>query len=274
MSAFLSDWLPTLLAMLATGTVAGLLAGLLGVGGGIVIVPVLYFVLQGLGVDPSVAIRVATATSLLVIVPTSLSSVRSHHRRGNVDWTLIRRWWPFMVLGVIGGSATALAVNGQVISGVFGVIALLVAANMLFRPKAAPLVESLPGMPGQGVMAGAIGYFSVMIGIGGGTLGVPMLTACNMTPHRAVGTAAFFGLLIALPGATAMLLAQTPEGAPEGMLGLVNLAGFASIVPLTVLMAPIGAWLGAKLNSHWLKRVFAIFLSISGARMLMQTLGA
>nr|WP_286807019.1 MULTISPECIES: sulfite exporter TauE/SafE family protein [unclassified Marinimicrobium] len=273
MSAFLNEWLPTILAMLATGALAGVLAGLLGVGGGIVIVPVLYFVLQGLGVDPDVAIRVATGTSLLVIVPTSLSSVRAHHRRGNVDWALIKRWWPFMVFGVIGGSATALVVNGRVISGVFGVIALLVAANMLFRPKAPPVSESLPGLPGQGVMAGAIGYFSVMIGIGGGTLGVPMLTACNVAPHRAVGTAAFFGLLIALPGATAMLLAQTPAGAPAGMVGLVNLAGFAAIVPLTVLLAPVGTWLGSKLDALWLKRVFAIFLCISGARMLMQTLG-
>ncbi|WP_036186377.1 TSUP family transporter [Marinimicrobium agarilyticum] len=269
----MNEWLPTILAMLATGALAGVLAGLLGVGGGIVIVPVLYFVLQGLGVDPDVAIRVATGTSLLVIVPTSLSSVRSHHRRGNVDWALIKRWWPFMVLGVIAGSATALVVKGQVISGVFGVIALLVAANMLFRPKAPPVADSLPGLPGQGLMASGIGYFSVMIGIGGGTLGVPLLTACNVAPHRAVGTAAFFGLLIALPGATAMLLAQTPTGAPAGMVGLVNLAGFAAIVPLTVLLAPVGTWLGSKLDALWLKRVFAIFLCISGARMLMQTLG-
>lgn len=273
MNAFLSEWLLTILAMLATGAFAGMLAGLLGVGGGIVIVPVLYFVLQGLSVDPEIAIRVATATSLLVIVPTSLSSIRSHHLRGNVDWGLIKRWWPFMILGVFAGTATALVVTGQVIGGVFGVIALLVAANMLLRPKAPPVAKSLPGLPGQGLMSGAIGYFSVMVGIGGGTLGVPMLTACNIAPHRAVGTAAFFGLLIALPGAAALLFAETPPGAPAGMVGLVNLPGFAAITPLTVLLAPWGAWLGSKLNPHWLKRVFAIFLCISGGRMLMQTLG-
>ena len=267
------QWLPLLLAMLATGALAGVLAGLLGVGGGIVIVPVLYFVLQGLGIDPATAIRVATATSLLVIVPTSISSIRAHHGRGNVDWQLIRRWWPFMVLGVLGGSAVALYANGQFISGVFGVIALLVAANILFRPRAEPLAQQLPGLPGQGLMSGGIGFFSVMIGIGGGTLGVPLLTACNYPPHRAVGTAAFFGLLIALPGATAMLLAETPVDAPGGTLGLVNMAGFAAIVPLTVLMAPVGAWLGAKLDALILKRVFALFLCVSGARMLMQSFG-
>lgn len=273
MSAFLTEWLPLILAMFATGAVAGVLAGLLGVGGGIVIVPVLYFVLQGMGIDPATAIRVATGTSLLVIVPTSLSSVRAHHRRGNVDWVLIRRWWPFMVTGVVAGSLVAIVASGDLISALFGLIALLVAANMLLRPKAPPLAQALPGLPGQGAMAGSIGFFSVMVGIGGGTLGVPMLTACNYPPHKAVGTAAFFGLLIALPGATAMLLAPTPEGAPAGMLGSVNLAGFAAIVPLTVLLAPAGAWLGAKLNASMLKRVFAVFLCISGLRMLMQVLG-
>ena len=273
MSAFLAEWLPMIFAMLVTGAFAGVLAGLLGVGGGIVIVPVLYFVLQGMGVGPTTAIRVATGTSLLVIIPTSIASVRSHHKRGNVDWDLIRRWWPFMVAGVVVGSLVAIWAKGDFISATFGVIALLVAVNMLLRPKAPPLARSLPGLPGQGAMAGAIGFFSVMVGIGGGTLGVPMLTACNHPPHKAVGTAAFFGLLIALPGASAMLMAPTPIGAPAGMLGSVNLAGFTAIVPMTVLLAPLGTWLGSKLNPQMLKRVFAIFLCLSGGRMLMQVVG-
>lgn len=269
----ITAWLPLVLGMLATGLLAGLLAGLLGVGGGIVIVPVFYFILQAMGIDPDVAIRVATATSLMVIVPTSISSVRAHHGRGNVDWALIRRWWPFMVTGVVAGSTVSLYADGSLIGGVFGVIALLVAANILLRPRAKPVASGLPRLPGQGLMAGSIGFFSVMIGIGGGTMGVPMLTACNYPSHRAVGTAAFFGLLIALPGAIAMLLATTPEGAPAGMLGAVNLAGFLAIVPLTVFMAPVGARLGARLDALMLKRVFAVFLCISGVRMLMQALG-
>ena len=273
MSEFLWEWLPLILAMLATGACAGILAGLLGVGGGIVIVPVLYFVLQTLGISPASAILIATGTSLLVIVPTSISSVRAHHKRGNVDWALLKRWWPFMVIGVICGSTVALRVNGEIVSGVFGVVAVLVAANMLFRAKAAPIAQQLPGMAGQGVMAGSVGFFSVMMGVGGGTLGVPLLTSCNYPSQRAVGTAAFFGLLISIPGAIAMLLAATPADAPEGMIGMVNLPGFALIVPLTVLLAPVGAWLGAKLDAVMLKRVFAIFLCISGGRMLMQLFG-
>lgn len=273
MNDFLSQWLPTIIAMIITGAFAGILAGLLGVGGGIVIVPVLYFVLQASGVSPATAMLVATATSLLTIVPTSISSIRAHHKRGNVDWLLVKRWWPFMLIGVVLGSSFALHAKGTAASAVFGVVALLVAANMLFRAKAAPIAQQLPGMKGQGVMAGFIGFFSVIMGVGGGTVGVPLLTACNYSPHRAVGTASVFGMLIALPGSMAMLFAHAPSDAPEGMIGMVNWPGFLCIVPLTVLLAPTGTWIGSKLDSLMLKRVFAIFLLISGGRMLMQVLG-
>lgn len=273
MNEFMSQWLPTMLAMLATGAAAGILAGLLGVGGGIVIVPVLFFVLQSMGIGAATAMLVATATSLLVIVPTSVSSLRAHHKRGNVDWELLKRWAPFMVVGVMLGSAFALHAKGEVTSAIFGVVALLVAANMLFRAKAPPIAQQLPGKTGQGVMASTVGFFSVMMGVGGGTIGVPLLNACNYPPHRAVGTASCFGLLISIPGAIAMLLATTPDDAPEGMIGMVNLPGFLLIVPLTVALAPVGAWIGSKLEPLMLKRVFAIFLCISGGRMLMQVFG-
>lgn len=273
MTAFLSEWLPTILAMIITGACAGILAGLLGVGGGIVIVPVLYFVLQAAGVSAATAMSVATATSLLTIVPTSLSSIRAHHKRGNVDWLLVKRWSPFMLIGVVFGSTFALYAKGTAASAVFGVVAILVATNMLFRAKAAPVAQQLPAMSGQGAMAGSIGFFSVIMGVGGGTLGVPLLTAFNYSPHRAVGTASVFGLLIALPGSAAMLFAQTPADAPEGMIGMVNWPGFLCIVPLTLLLAPVGAWIGSKLDSTMLKRVFAIFLLLSGGRMLMQVSG-
>lgn len=273
MSEFLSQWLPTIIAMILTGAFAGILAGLLGVGGGIVIVPVLYFVLQVAGVSPATAMLVAAATSLLTIVPTSISSIRAHHKRGNVDWLLVKRWWPYMLIGVVLGSSFALQAKGTAASAVFGVVAVLVAINMLFRAKAAPIVQQLPGIKGQGIMAGFIGFFSVIMGVGGGTVGVPLLTACNYAPHRAVGTASVFGILIALPGSAAMLFAQTPADAPQGMIGMVNWPGFLCIVPLTVLLAPAGAWLGSKLNALMLKRVFAIFLFISGGRMLMQVAG-
>lgn len=270
MNDVVNQWLPLVIALLLTGAAAGVIAGLLGVGGGIVVVPVLFFVLQEFGVSAASAMLIATATSLLVILPTSIASLRAHHRRGNVDWLLLKRWAPFMVAGVLAGSAFALQLKGEVTSAIYAVVALLAAANMLLRAKSPPLARQLPGMAGQGLMASTTGFFSVIMGVGGGTLGVPLLTACNYPAHRAVGTVSCFGLLIALPGAIAMLLAETPADAPLGTIGMVNLAGFALIAPLTVALAPLGARIGSTLKPVMLKRVFALFLCISGGRMLLQ----
>lgn len=269
----MAEWLPIFLALIATGICAGLLAGLLGVGGGIVIVPVLYIVFQTLGVSPSTAMLVATGTSLLTIIPTSISSIRSHHKRGNIDTALIKTWWPFITLGVVIGALSATEVGGKVTAAVFGVVAVLVALNMLFRAKAAALYDTLPTRIWQFFLATVIGLISVVMGIGGGTLGVPTLTAYNFPAHKAVGTAAVFGFIIAVPGALLMLLyGQTPQDAPPGTFGLVNVFGFAVIVPLTVLMAPVGVRIGAFLNDALLKRTFAVFLCLSGGRMIYQAL--
>lgn len=266
------EWLPVIVALLMTGAFAGLLAGLLGVGGGIVIVPVLFLIFQSLGIDPSTAMLVATGTSLMTIIPTSISSARSHHKRGNVDIEIIKRWAAPMLVGVLIGSSIATRVGGLVLTGIFGSIAILVALNMLFRANAPALRNELPAVPVQLGLGGGIGFFSVMMGIGGGTLGVPALTAFNVAAHRAVGTAALFGLVIALPGTLMMLFnATTPVDAPQGTFGMVNIPGFLVIVPMTTLVAPLGVKIGAKLNAANLKRVFAVFLILVGLRMLWQT---
>ncbi|WP_226662570.1 sulfite exporter TauE/SafE family protein [Microbulbifer aggregans] len=267
----LIQWLPVIVALVFTGVVAGLLAGLIGVGGGIVIVPVLFFVFQWLGVGAATAMSVATGTSLLIIVATSLSSVRAHHQHGNVDAEILKRWAPFVAVGVIGGVLLATHGGGVLASGIFGAVALLVALNMLLRANATALAERLPGRPAQRGMAAVIGLLSSVMGIGAGTLGVPLLTAFNTPAHRAVGTAAALGFVIALPGALLMLLlGETPADAPEATYGFINLPGFALIVPLSVALAPVGVWLGSRLNGAALKRVFAIFLFLSGTRMIYQ----
>ncbi|BDX06523.1 sulfite exporter TauE/SafE family protein [Planctobacterium marinum] len=266
----IENW-STIAALMVTGVFAGLLAGLLGVGGGIVIVPVLYFLFQSFGVSAETAMVVATATSLATIIPTSLSSIKAHSKKGNVDSELLKAWWPFILFGVFAGSYLVTVVSGYWFTLLFGVIATLSALNMLFRTANSAIADSLPGKAGQSLMASIIGFFSSMVGIGGGTLSVPMLTACSYPAHRAVGTAAAIGLLISLPGALTMLiLGQTPEDAPMGTFGLVNLPGLLCIVPLTVLFAPVGANIGSKLDSARLKKVFAIVLCITGVRMLAQ----
>ena len=271
MIEFLSNNISTILALIATGAFAGILAGLLGVGGGIVIVPVLFFVFQGFGVSPESAMVVATATSLATIIPTSISSIRSHNQKGNVDFDLLKRWAVFIFIGVLAGSWLVTRVNGTWLTALFGVIATLSALNMLFRSGKSALFKSLPGNAGQAIMGSSIGFFSSIVGIGGGTISVPILTFYNYPAHKAVGTAAAIGLIISLPGAATMLiLGQSPADAPIGTFGLVNLVAFLCIVPLTVLFAPVGASLSTKLDAVKLKKVFSIVLLITGIRMIIQ----
>lgn len=268
---FISSNIPTLLALVATGVFAGILAGMLGVGGGIVIVPVLFFLFQSFGVSAESAMLVATATSLATIIPTSISSIRSHNAKGNVDFDLLKRWSVFIFAGVLVGSWLVTQVDGRYLTILFGVVATLSALNMLFRTGKSAVYQQLPNKIGQSIMGSAIGFFSAMVGIGGGTLSVPLLTLYNYPAHKAVGTAAAIGLIISLPGAITMLvLGNTPVDAPAGTYGFVNLIGFVCIVPLTVLFAPVGASLASKMNATKLKRVFAVVLLITGLRMLTQ----
>lgn len=268
---FLTQYASTILALMGTGVFAGVLAGLLGVGGGIVIVPVLFFLFQRFGVSADSAMVVATATSLATIIPTSISSIRSHNKRGNVDFALLKRLSVFILLGVLVASFFVTRVDGVWLTVLFGVIATLSALNMLFRTGKSAVFNALPRPAGQKAMGGFIGFFSAMVGIGGGTLSVPLLTAFNYPAHKAVGTAAAIGLIISLPGAlTLLVLGTTPSDAPVGTVGLVNFISFVCIVPLTVLFAPVGAALAAKLNAAKLKKVFAVVLLVTGVRMLVQ----
>jgi len=269
---FLLDNLTVILSLMGTGIFAGLLAGMLGVGGGIVIVPVLFFLFQALGVSPDSAMVIATATSLATIVPTSISSIRAHNAKGNVDIILLKAWAPFILVGVLVGSYLVTIVNATFLTLLFGVIATLSAINMLVGKKEA-MFNQLPARAGQSVMASCIGLFSSMVGIGGGTLTVPTLTFCNYPAHKAVGTAAAVGLIISLPAALTLLFVGTaPADAPFATVGYVNLLGFACIVPLTVLCAPVGANIASKLDARLLKKIFAVVLIITGLRMLAQAL--
>ncbi|WP_321322849.1 sulfite exporter TauE/SafE family protein [Thiomicrorhabdus sp.] len=271
-SNLLMEYLPLLLSLMATGVVGGLLAGLLGVGGGIVIVPVLYFVFQGLGMGNIEAMSLATGTSLATIIPTSISSIRAHNSKGNVDWSLIQKWWFWLLFGVVLGGYLISIYKSSVFIVLFALIAGFVSLRMLFSKNAS--VTNLPGLVMQRTVASVIGFLSVMIGIGGGTLGVPVLSKFNFVTHRAVGTAAVFGLIIALPGAGLMLvLGSVPENSPIGTYGAVNLPSLLAIIPLTILFAPIGVKLGQKLNAVTLKKVFAVVLLITSVRMFTQALG-
>lgn len=263
-------WLAALsVALLATGVVAGILAGLLGVGGGIVIVPVLYHLFSLLDIDPSVRMHMAVGTSLATIIPTSIVSARAHHSRGAVDIELLKSWGPAVLVGVLIGTTIGGFVKGQVLTGVFAVVALAVAANMAFRPEGSTVGDHLPGGGWQHAIGVVIGVFSAMMGIGGGTLSVPILGAFSYPIRRAVGTASAIGLIIAVPGAAGFMFAGLDVPArPPASLGYVNLIGFALIVPATVLAAPFGARIAHAINPGMLRKAFALFLFLTSLRMI------
>ena len=256
------------LAMIVVGAFAGLIAGLLGVGGGIVIVPALYHVLSTVGIDEMIRMHVAVGTSLAIIIPTSIISSRSHYKRGSVDVGLLKQWGLPLLGGVIVGAIVAAVVSGLVLSAVFATIAILVSANMLRGDKGWRAGEALPGEPARGGIAAFVGLISTMMGIGGGTLSVPILTAFSWPIRRAVGTAAAIGVIIAIPGATGFLISGLGvEGRPPFSVGYVNLIGVALIVPTTMLLAPYGAKLAHTMAPGRLQAAFAIFLGLTALRM-------
>jgi uncharacterized protein len=269
-----SEIIPLVVGLMATGAVAGVLSGLLGVGGGIVIVPVLFWVFAGLGMPAALGMKIAVASSLLAVAITAYSSARAHHKRGAVDMAILRLWAPFMAAGALGGGALAGYVSGRALLAVFGIVALLVAWNMA-RPQTRILAPALPTARGaQPAMAASVGVVSAMMGVGSGTLGVPLMTAFSVPVRRAVGTAAALGLVIGLPAALAMIVAGLGvQGRPPASLGYVNLVAVALIVPLSVACAPLGAKLAHALEPIWIKRAFALFLCLTSARMLLAALG-
>ena len=261
--------------LLATGAVAGVLAGLLGVGGGIVTVPVLFLLFDFLDVPPAVAMHLAVGTSLATIIPTSISSSRAHFKREAVDVEMLRSWAPLIFAGALAGGIVSRFVTSGFLTIFFGAVALLVAINMAI-PRKLVVAEALPkGAVGRGVLPGIIGVFSSLMGIGGGTLSVPILNAFSFPMHKAVGTAAAFGFVIAVPATAGFIWSglDVPERPPLS-LGYVNIVAAVLIFTTSVLTAPFGSRIAHALNPERLKLAFAIFLGLTAIRMLWSALGA
>jgi uncharacterized membrane protein YfcA len=264
----MTDYLLLALAMLVTGGVGGILAGLLGIGGGIVIVPVMEAALTWFGVDEAIRMHVAVATSLATIIPTSIASSRAHHRRKAVDLELIRRWALFVLLGALLGTVVASQVHSNVLSMIFAVVALIVAVKMILPLEGRTIAEDVPRGMLMPVIPTGIGAVSSMMGIGGGTLSVAILTLFNQPIHRAVGTAALFGLAISLPGTIGFVISGFDDPRlPPGSVGYVNVIGFALISPMTFLAAPLGATIAHRLSRRHLSLLFGLFLVIAAMRM-------
>lgn len=265
----LLQYLPNLAMLLGAGVFAGFIAGLFGVGGGTITVPVLYYWLTHMKVSPDVAMHVAVGTSLATIIATSLSSSRAHEKRGSVDHDLLKIWAPPIALGSILGGVLAGFMSGTSMRLVFGSFLVLVALYMLLAKEGKVLRQSLPSINWQRFMSMLIGTFSSIVGVGGGAFIVPALSSCSVAMQRAVGTSSALGVVVAIPGAIGFIISgYGREGLPPFSLGYISLLGLAVLLPTTALLAPVGARLAHKLSREHLRRIFGAFLLFIAGKML------
>lgn len=261
--------LTSVFLFLLLGIIAGLLAGLLGVGGGLIIVPVLAFLLPTVGVHQEIIMHVALGTSLATIVATSVSSAREHHRHKAVMWPVFWRLTPGILIGAWLGAVVAEQLASLLLQRIFGVFELLVALQMFFGFGASPH-RQLPGAAITGTAGTVIGAVSAIVGIGGGTMTVPFLVWCNVNIRNAVATSAAVGLPIALAGSSGYILAGTgDERVSSWSTGYVYWPAFLAIISTSLLFAPLGARLAHRLPMPTLKKVFALLLLVLGVRMLI-----
>ena len=260
---------PFAFGLLVTGAVSGVCAGLLGIGGGAIMVPALATVLEVMGFGGDALQHVAVATSLAIIIPTGISSARSHHRRGAVDMRVLKLWAPVIFLATLVGGLSAGLYSGDVLRLVFGIMALFIAANIVL-PFQQRLIGHLQGSAGvHRAFAALVGYLSALMGVGGGSLSVPTLAALGATMHQAVGTGAAIGVVIAVSGTIGFVVSGwTVAGLPPLSLGYVSLPALLLMGSMAALTAPLGAALAHRLAQKTLKGVFALFLVLVGLNMI------
>lgn len=263
-----------LVMLMAVGAFAGVLAGLLGVGGGIILVPSFFFVFQTLGYDSPQLMQICLATSLATIIVTSVRSLLSHNKRGAVEWSILRGWAPGIVAGALLGVLVATSLRSVTLQVVFGTLALIVGIYMASAQAHWRLGNEMPKGLRRMLMSPALGFLSVLLGIGGGSFGVPVMTLFGVPIHRAVATAAGFGVIIAVPSVIAFLLVQVdPATRPPYTVGAVNFAAFGVVVAMTLMTAPLGVKLAHAMDPKPLKRAFAVFLTLVALNMLRKTFG-
>ena len=262
---------PQLIAeLLLLGTATGFLAGLLGIGGGMVMVPFITFILTSRGFPAELTLKVAVATSLATICFTSLSSVRAHHRRGAVLWPIVRLLTPGILLGSIVGAQVAVALPGKVLSVLFAVFVAFSATQMFLDRKPEPS-RTLPGRLGTLGVGGVIGMVSSLVGAGGAFISVPFMTWCNVKIHNAVGTSAALGFPIALAGTLGYVWAgQDLPQMPPGTVGYLYLPALLVVSLASMCTAPLGARTAHRMDIRPLKKVFATVLYVLAAYFLLR----
>lgn len=261
---------------LAIGAIAGFSAGLFGIGGGLIIVPILYLVFWQMGYDPAVIMHMALGTSLATIVVTSLSSVTAHHKKGAVLWPVFRNLLPGLLLGSFVGAGIAGRMSSELLQLIIGLFVLYMAYKM-FKGATAQVDESrhLPSVPAQMLVGGGIGVASAIFGIGGGSLTVPFLNRCGVVMQKAVATSAACGLPIALSGAIGfMFFGEQTAGQIENAIGFVQIYAFIGISVMSFVTAKLGVKVAHALSPIFLKKSFAIYLVLIGIYFIYQAINA
>lgn len=259
--------------LLAAGVIAGFLAGLLGIGGGGVLVPVLYEVFRVLDIDPAIRMHLVLGTTLAIIVPTSLKSFAGHRARGSVDMALLKRVAPYVVGGVVLGAITAKSASGEALKWVWVTAATLIAIKMALGREDWRISDRLPGFPWPELGGFFVGFISTLMSIGGATFVVPLLTLFGKPILEAVSTAAGVGPLIALPGVIGYMWAGwDASGLPPFSIGYVNLLAAVIVAPLSVWAAPFGVRLAHRIPRRTLELAFAAFLASISIRFLIDLL--
>jgi uncharacterized membrane protein YfcA len=261
-------------ALVGAGAFAGLLAGMFGIGGGAVIVPVLAELLLVLGVGDAVHMHVAVGTSLGIIVPTSIRSFRAHQKRGAVDMALLRSWLLAVPAGTVIASAVAAFASSGLLKAIYAVMALLFGIKMVFGFQRLRLGDDLPGEPWRSAVGGVIGFLSTLMGIGGGVLNNTFMTLYGRPIHQAVATSAGVGTLIAIPGVIGYVIAgwNSPD-LPPLSLGYVNVLGVALVIPVAFVTAPLGAWIAHRMSKRHLEMMFGLFLLTVAIRFAIGFMG-
>ena len=256
--------------LILMGACAGYLAGLMGIGGGMIMVPFMAFILTAKGFPADYVVKMAVATSLATICFTSLSSVRAHHQRGAVLWPVVKLLAPGILLGSIIGAQIAVALPTKILSTVFALFVAFSATQMFLDRKPKP-TRTLPGGLGMFGMGNLIGLLSSLVGAGGAFVSVPFMTWCNVKIHEAVGTSSALGFPIALAGTLGYIWAgQDMPNMPPGSVGYLYVPGLVFIALASMSTAPLGARTAHRMDIRPLKRVFAVALYILAAYFLIR----
>ncbi len=267
--------LATLVAALAAGgALTGFLAGLFGIGGGAVTVPVLYEVFRVIGVDESVRMQLCVGTSLAVIVPTSIRSALAHRSRGALRLDAVKRWTLPILVGIGAGAVVAASAPGWLFKLLFVLFSVLIATKFLLGERTWRLGDTLPGHAAMSGYGFIIGFYSSVMGVGGGSVSTLVLSLYGTAIHTAIGTGAAVGVVISLAGTLGFMAAGWPHQAlmPALSIGYVSLLGMALMAPLSVLMAPLGARIAHQLSKRQLEVALGIFLLAVAGRFVISLL--